>query len=111
MRTPRAVSLLLVALATAAILASVAGAGRAPQPTAAVKTAATLPCASYPWVQPSWITRGGTSLPVLPAVTQTQATGLPYWIPLEPLTAVKTAATLPCASYPWVQLPAGIATG
>ena len=96
MRTIRLTFVLLVAFATLALLAASAAAGpgpvktppvrkqiTTPVPASAVvpKTAAMLPGAVYPWVQPHFVRVGGVRLAILPhAIHLATTTQPPAWI-------------------------------
>lgn len=78
MRTKPVLLVLLVALAALAVLAGAA----TPAPAAAPvpKTAATLPGAMYPWVQPVWQTIDGVVVVTLPPTIATAGTQPPAWV-------------------------------
>ena len=48
-----------------------------------VKTAASLPGATYRWVQPRWIKVGGGTLVTVPTVAASRWVQPPVWIPIR----------------------------
>ena len=98
MRTMRSLLVLLVAFAALAVAAAaVAGtvarwpvpqstahtAKPAVTPAVVLPTAATLPAATYPWVQPVWTRVGAVTLPALPRATGATTTQPPAWIAID----------------------------
>ena len=96
MRKARAVSLVLVVLAIAAVLAAAAfglpvqrpdlvttsGAAGVEQAAVVVKTPWML--SSYRWVEPVWVTIDGTLVPTMPkALPGSRSAQPPAWIPID----------------------------
>jgi hypothetical protein len=78
MRTKLVLVALLVSFAALAVFAGAASPARATVPV--VKTAAMLPGAAYPWVQPVWRTVHGVVIVTLPRVIVTANTQPPAWV-------------------------------
>ncbi len=96
MRAIRSLLVLLVVVgALVCVAAALAGPGprrpihvthpAKPVPASALvpKTLWTLPAATYPWVQPTWLRADGITVPVASHVPRTVITQPPAWIALS----------------------------
>ena len=118
MRIRRSVLLIFVGFVLSTIVAQAALAIAPPPPSrhvlptqpapvnVTVRTAASLPASTYPWVMPAWIKVGGVTA-ARPPATGTSGTEMPTpWLTYGNTVAVpepQTVSSLPAATYPWTQ--------